>query len=243
VTGPDAPDGGPNNPRRPDPITALAGEVHDLTERVDALAGQFDGVDPPWLRQQVDQLADQLAALMRPPDPQVRGDQGGQVPHLHAALIRLAEDVATLMGDGDDDGAPALPCWVDLDAGAAQRAWTRLHEWVRDVLLARHPYITTSGARPELSPCWYRHPAAVEELSWLHITWCRAYRNPDASPTEAADWHDKWLPRLLERLPRLVPCRGRHTDDPATGPAVDDDFAAFVAADVGARPVRPQPGA
>lgn len=237
-----APDGGPDNPRRPDPVSALAGGLHDLTERVDQLAGQLDGVDPPWLRQQVDQLADQLAALMRPADPQVRGDQGGQVPHLHAALIRLAEDVATLMG-ADDDGAPALPCWVDLDAEAAHNAWTRLHTWVGDVLLTRYPHITTSGARPQLPPCWYRHPAAVEELSWLHTVWCRAYRTPDVSPTEAADWHDKWLPRLLERLPQLVPCRGRHTDDPVPAAATDDGFAAFVAADVNARPLRAAPDA
>lgn len=207
---------GINSPRSADRYAALMATVQDLL-------GEVDG------------LRSGLHALVREPDPADESDPGGDIPRLREAVVHLAADVSSLLRD--TESLPSLPCWVDLDAEAAGKAWQLLHDWVRDVLLVRYPRITE---RELLPPCWYRHPEAVEQLSWLHITWCHAYRNPDLPPTAAAEWHVRWLEHVLSWLKSNMSCANGHEEDGVdTAPqAVDDGFAAFVRADVADRPLR-----
>lgn len=166
--------------------------------------------------------------------------QAEQLDTVEAIVRGLAADVAQLV----DDRAhiPTVPRWVDLDAQAAAQAWEALRTWVVEVLVPRHPHVSTGGSGRQLPSCWYRHPGLVEELSALHIAWCRAYRDPNAPATAAIEWHDKWLPGVISRIPQHAPrCSGGHDDDEALGDAVDDGFRGFVMADVLSRPERPEP--
>jgi len=209
---------GANGPRSGERWATLAAGLQDVLGEVADLRERLDG-------------------LLRPADPVNPDDTGGEITRLRHAVTLLAEDVATLLRDTET--LPSLPCWVDLDAEAADAAWERLRDWVRDVLLVRYPRITE---RRLLPPCWYRHPEAVERLSWLHVTWCHAYRNPDLPPTAAAEWHVRWLASLLtwskDHLSSCGDGHDEHDDSAAPAPAVDGGFAAFVSADVAARPRR-----
>lgn len=165
--------------------------------------------------------------------------QAEQLDAVEAIVRGLAADVAQLVGDRVD--VPVVPCWVDLDAQAAAQAWEALRAWVVEVLVPRHPHVTTGGGGRQLPSCWYRHPGLVEELSALHIAWCAAYRNPEAARTAAIEWHDKWLPGVVSRIPQHAPrCSGGHDDDEPLGEPIDDGFRGFVMADVLSRPERPE---
>jgi hypothetical protein len=83
----------------------------------------------------------------------------------------------------------------DQEAAAAREELTT---WLREVLTVRYPAMVTSSSA--WRPCWYRHPDVVEELSWLYAAWRAAYEEPDAPPTRAADWHDRWLPGVIARI-------------------------------------------
>lgn len=89
--------------------------------------------------------------------------------------------------------APAAWCWRALSDQAAEELWTQLKEWVAWIR-CRYPLAK------KLPPCWPEHPEVVEELTALWLAWQAAYEQPDAQPTAAADWHDRWLPGALHRL-------------------------------------------
>ncbi len=76
------------------------------------------------------------------------------------------------------------------------------------MLLPRYPAVGDVFVR-----CWYRHPSVVEHLSWLHACWVRAYRDPDARPTQAAEWHARWLPTVVALLREIRErCGSGHWD-------------------------------
>lgn len=182
-----------------------------------------------------------------PTDDELRAALTAEVARLaellddtRALVVGLAADVAALVRDGDD--VPIGPCWVNLNAQEAAREWEALRQWVAGVLVPRHPHVTTGGGNRQLPSCWYRHPGLVEELSALRIAWCHAYLDGAALPTAAMEWHDKWLPGVVGRIPQHAPrCSGGHDDDEPLGDPVDDGFGGFVMADVLSRPGRPEP--
>lgn len=184
-----------------DPVVDLAAGLADLTDEVQAMRGQLvelrgdaETLSLADVRDLTHDLAGTVEAIARRPNPHDPGDAGGDLAQLHKAVIDLAEDINNLAaGLAAADFRP--PCWVDLTQEEAVDAWRELYEWLRDVLLARYPI-----TEEQIPPCWYLHPAAVEELSWLHTAWCAAYRNTKASPTAAGEWHDRWLPGVLRRV-------------------------------------------
>jgi hypothetical protein len=107
----------------------------------------------------------------------------------------------------------------------------------------------TGGRQRKLPPCWYRHPDAVVELSWLCQEWHRVYRSSKGTPAAADEWHDRWLPGTVNRLlseSTLANCardEGGHVE-PKQGQSIDDGsaLAAVVEADMAARPAAPVPG-
>src|SRR4051812_21801924 len=119
--------------------------------------------------------------------------------------------------------------WPDLAAEAAEVAWCVLATWVEDVIVERYC--------ESIKPCWYRHPRAVDLLTAMRLAWAAAYRT-DATPTAAAEWHDRWLPhlwRLVEQETNSCTEREHRPDD--MGPSVHDtaELRRFVEADVARR--------
>lgn len=125
--------------------------------------------------------------------------------------------------------------WRELGAEEAGALWGELEDWL-GWLHSRYPL------RGRLPACWWRHPAAVEEVTALYRAWRAAYGDPHAARYLPLDWHARWLPAALERIRAWVPssCRaGQHVDDHDchVGDVIDDRaaYAQYVAADVAVR--------
>ena len=126
------------------------------------------------------------------------------------ARLETAEESAPQLTPGPD-GATGW-CWRDLGPQAAETLWQELAGWV-GWIPGRHPL---ARRVPE---CWHRHPEVVEELTALWLAWCAAYTERDAPLTSAADWHDRWLPGLLQRLEHgafALDCSRQHVDRPTS---------------------------
>jgi hypothetical protein len=174
-----------------------------------------------------DELGDQKKTLK---------SHGQHLDAIETAVANIGDDVKKLVKRAS--GTPAVVCWPDLDDVGTQEAWAALLKWVAEVLLPDYPHVTTPGNSRLVSPCWYRHPMAVRELSALHHAWCYAYRDSDAPVTAANDWQ-KRLAEASARVGAQVKCANGHNDDRPTGDPVDEGFTAFVSADISSRPVRP----
>lgn len=239
-----APDGGPNN-RATDPVGALADMIRDVEEQVIRVRGIVDDASLPAITANLDALhaavADmqsEQAELWRAPGQSGPDDDGGRLVQLEMVVDQLGQAVDKLIGDP----TPTFPvvCFADLDSDAASKAWRALQDWTRNILFDRYRI-----GEDEIKPCWYRHKEAVDELSWLHLMWCRAYRTPGAPATAAAEWHDRWLPSVLRRLRGRIKCHGgRHQPEFESNPQpyVDDEeaFRQFVVEDLSRRPPPPQ---
>lgn len=128
----------------------------------------------------------------------------------------------------------ATPSWVDMSRDQARAMWNELTEWLRTLLLARYPRRAVV-----ITSCWYRHPEAVEQLTWLHACWRATYRNPQALPRDAAEWHLRYLPAAISQLAQiLAACRsGGHRSAAVPDVLTDDNtsLASFIAADLASR--------
>jgi hypothetical protein len=119
---------------------------------------------------------------------------------------------------------PTIYCWRNLSDQDHTDLWRHLADWV-GWLRGRYPL-----AR-KLPACWAKHPEVVEELTALWWAWRAAYETPAASATAPIDWHDHWLPGVLNRLehgPLALPCRTDHEDRPTSAyasPQNDDHLS------------------
>lgn len=150
----------------------------------------------------------------------------GQLDTVRAAIEDLTAAVEGLSAEPD---RAAVWSWADMDADARREALAELAGWVQDVLVSRYQL-----DERRLPRCWYRHPEAVEELSWLYADWARVFRGGRGASTSAAgEWHDRWLPGVLDRLGRsLAACAaGREHREYSLPlrPAVDPGFDAYIA--------------
>ncbi|WP_018787896.1 hypothetical protein [Micromonospora sp. CNB394] len=161
----------------------------------------------------------------------------GSVEQLAEAHVALTERVDAL--DAPGGWAPAGYCWRDLDADAARRLWAWLAVWTR-WLVDRY------GLAQDLGACWPAHPALVEELTALSVSWHHAYSGT-ADPDAPLRWHEA-LHRARHRWQAwdTTRCRhGHHT--PRSGDTVwsqpwPDDAARAVTDDIDARQrAAPQP--
>lgn len=115
----------------------------------------------------------------------------------------LQDQIGDLVGRASRDGDPADGSgraeaarpwnWRDLDEPGRLVLMREVGGWV-DWLLQRYPLTAT------IPPCWAKHPEMVEELIAAHRAWTAAYRSPNATAYAAAEWHDRWLPGLEQRL-------------------------------------------
>lgn len=192
------------------PMTApipVVSEQHDfLAERVKALEALSD------------QLLDVLDALR---DRVEQLESTGPVP-------------AAVDGEYEvQDVAPAEPasyvpyCWRYVSAAEARGLWVRLREWV-DWVNGR--YFASSWE--SIRPCWFRHPAAVEELTALWAAWESAYRATDEGEgfSDAALWWHEKLHAVVHRLwdEQFAECKAGHQDPDVYERATDSSFDQFL---------------
>ena len=183
----------------PDPDVATG--LTELSHRVGLLDDRLAGV------------GEALDRVTHEGDPEVADDYRGDLQQLTEALEAIGHEVAEIGGavnpvDRPGSGGRAV-CWVDLDREEADTAWGDLVGWLEHVLLSRYPAVVGDV----FVRCWYRHPSVVEHLSWLQACWVRAYRDPDARPTQAAEWHARWLPTVVALLREIRErCGAGHRD-------------------------------
>lgn len=131
-----------------------------------------------------------------------------------------------------DEPVPVPVVWKDLSAGDAFDTWADLGRWVTWL-------VRRFRLRPkEIPPCWYRHSAAVEELTALWGAHQLAY-GPDQAASAAAEWLRilaDTRAHLAEWMARCGCTATEHRDDPEVT-WVDNDraFGQFVTADCASR--------
>lgn len=127
----------------------------------------------------------------------------------------IAEAIEEL-GARQKQSKPAPAHWPAMGEEGAER-WTELLTWLRDVLAARYP----ADAR-RLTPCWEQHPATVDALTSLWLTWQASYLNRAADARDAADWQARWRRDLIEvATSGLSECRGAEQHRPAVALSAD----------------------
>lgn len=182
--------------------------------------------------------------------------QLGDLAGIGAQVTGLADAVSAveLKIDALAAAEPEQPIrmwdWTTMDTDQAHVAWNVLLEWVDKVLVGTYNAVTDKSIDQDVAKipaCWYRHPAAVAELSWLCQEWMRIYRSSKGTPGSAGEWHDRWLPGVLRRLSRsLNACASGYEvehQEPKWGVPVDqtEAFWQMVAADLDGRPKPPPP--
>lgn len=155
-------------------------------------------------------------------------------------------DEITAETAGDEADVPHPVNWRTLSAEDAEYEWLALNEWV-DWL--RREFGLPASIIP---PAWHRHPELVWELSALHLHWLGAYdpaQHASAPIGWLADFHAaqtrlrEWVALSGTRLDRDRPTRqtiwpGEQATTPVPETTIvnrDEDFVAFVIADVNRR--------
>ena len=194
-------------PLEPEPATAplpIVDEV-SLKERVDELESLCDG-----LMSVLSTVQTQMETLA----------EGAPAP-----VVSSASD------DDDDRGEEseyAAYCWRYASPAQKKRLWGQLREWV-DWVNGR--YFSTSWE--SIRPCWFRHPAVVEELTALWAAWEAAYRAPDDGGEGFSDaalwWHEK-LHTVVLRLwdKQFAECKAGHQEPDVYERTTDPSFDEFL---------------
>lgn len=191
------------------PMTApipVVSEQHDfLAERVGAL----------------EKISDQLLDAMDAQQQRIEQlESTGPVPALAPSGDAQAQET---------EPAAYVPyCWRYVSAAEARGLWIRLREWV-DWVNVR--YFASSWE--SIRPCWFRHPAAVEELTALWAAWESAYRAPDDGGEGFSDaalwWHEK-LHTVVLRLwdKQFAECKAGHQEPDVYERTTDPSFDEFL---------------
>lgn len=118
-------------------------------------------------------------------------------------------------------------CWRHVSASEARGLWVRLREWV-DWVNARY----FGSSWESIRPCWFRHPAAVEELTALWAAWEAAYRAPDDGDgfSDAALWWHEKLHTVVRRLwdEQFAECKAGHQEPDVYERVTDPSFDEFL---------------
>jgi hypothetical protein len=204
----------------PSPVAGLNAQIGLIGQRQEQLAhvvAELGGSvsDFDQLRTYVEQIASILANLAKEVGAhdldgvERRLDEVGRVSFEIETLRQETREIAAIVGELVQPRANApVPWWPDLPAGPEREAAVQnLGLWVDEVLRARHP-----EAYNELGTCWFQHPDILDELTALRAAWFAAYRDPEAPPMAAIEWHDYAdpLPRTgRPRRPAARPDRRR----------------------------------
>lgn len=155
-------------------------------------------------------------------------------------LATLSENVNELTGGLADlsELVTARPtggpwCWRHLTPEQARALADEVRDWV-DWL--RDRYLLEVGAR--VRPCWYRHPAALDDLTALYVAWRAAYTSVPVPPSDALiNWHDRWLEPCVARVAKYTAkCVPEHKPPvSAVTPTDLEDFERWLAEETGSR--------
>lgn len=189
--------------RTPDPLVTVAGQVAKVANQLAETEAKIGELVP---------RVDQLEALIEPLDVLVErvkslaetiqarpiNERGNHVdPRPWCAVIR---------DEPDEEGT--VPAARDLAA------------WLETVIYPHYgEYLRFGHGRPigRFPDCWPQHRAVASELWTLYQLWDDAYSNPEAGPRAAGDWHDRWLPGVLERVQKIL-ASCPHTDTGVKAP-------------------------
>lgn len=187
------------------PIPVVSEQHNFLAERVQSL----------------EKISDQLLDAMDAQQQRIEQlESTGPVPALAPSGDAQAQET---------EPAAYVPyCWRYVSAAEARGLWIRLREWV-DWVNVR--YFASSWE--SIRPCWFRHPAAVEELTALWAAWESAYRAPDDGGEGFSDaalwWHEK-LHTVVLRLwdKQFAECKAGHQEPDVYERTTDPSFDEFL---------------
>ena len=183
------PPSGPNNPGPSAELTALAGHLRRISDRVEDLYTRCD------------QLTDTLIATVLPRLDSITTDTAAQLAEHSDQVQQLLDSLTTHRATEPVD-------WPAMNVEQAEVAWKTLADWIADTLV---PWYEIT--RDQLPDCWALHRPAVIQLAWLHHTYRHAH-DPGAGPRATADWHTRWLPAVLRTVREAIPQRGTRTCGP-----------------------------
>ncbi|MFI7645180.1 hypothetical protein ACIBTZ_03730 [Micromonospora sp. NPDC049460] len=123
----------------------------------------------------------------------------GAVEQLAEAHVALSDRVDAL--DASTAFVPDRHCWRDLHREDARELWAWLITWT-------HWLSDRYGLAQDLGTCWPAHPALVEELTALAVSWHHAY-SAKADPDAPLRWHEA-LHRARTRWQHWDTNRCRH---------------------------------
>ncbi|WP_374539577.1 hypothetical protein [Micromonospora aurantiaca (nom. illeg.)] len=140
------------------------------------------------------------------PQERATAELAGLIDTLRGAVEQLAEAHTALSDrvdalDSPTGFVPARHCWRDLHRDDARELWAWLIAWTR-WLSDRY------GLAQDLGACWPAHPALVEELTALAVSWHHAY-SAKADPDAPLRWHEA-LHRARTRWQQWDTTRCRH---------------------------------
>lgn len=190
------------------PMTApipVVSEQHDfLAERVQSL----------------EKISDQLLDAMDAQQQRIEQlESAGPVP--------VSSGDAQAQSPADEPVAYVPYCWRHVSAAEARGLWVRLREWV-DWVNGRY----FSSSWESIRPCWFRHPAAVEELTALWAAWESAYRASDEGEgfSDAALWWHEKLHTVVHRLwdEQFAECKAGHQEPDVYERVTDPSFEEFL---------------
>lgn len=186
------------------PIPVVSEQHNFLSERVQSL----------------EKISDQLLDAMDAQQQRIEQlESVGPVPALASSGDAQAQET---------EPAAYVPyCWRYVSAAEARGLWVRLREWV-DWVNGRY----FSSSWESIRPCWFRHPAAVEELTALWAAWEAAYRSSDEGEgfSDAALWWHEKLHTVVHRLwdEQFAECKAGHQEPDVYERVTDPSFEEFL---------------
>lgn len=179
----------------------------------------------PVVSEQHDFLTERVGALEKISD-QLLDAMDAQQQRIEQ--LESAGPVPVSVSSGDAEPAAYVPyCWRYVSASEARGLWIRLREWVNWV---NGRYFASSWK--SIRPCWFRHPAAVEELTALWAAWEAAYRAPDDGDgfSDAALWWHEKLYTVVHRLweEQFAECKAGHQEPDTYARTTDPSFDEFL---------------
>lgn len=184
----------------------------------------------PVVSEQHDFLAERVQSLEKISD-QLLDAMDAQQQRIEQ--LESAGPVPALAPSGDAQAQETEPvayvpyCWRYVSAAEARGLWIRLREWV-DWVNGRY----FSSSWESIRPCWFRHPAAVEELTALWASWESAYRATDDGDgfSDAALWWHEKLHTVVHRLweEQFAECKAGHQEPGIYARTTDPSFEEFL---------------
>ena len=194
----------------------------------------FDDVMPmtapiPVVSEQHDLLVERVGALETLSDKlmDLIDAQQLRIEQLESAgPVSVSSGDAQAQAPADEPVAYVPYCWRYVSASEARGLWVRLREWV-DWVNARY----FSSSWESIRPCWFRHPAVVEELTALWAAWEAAYRASDGDGfSDAALWWHEKLHTVVLRLwdEQFAECKAGHQEPDVYERITDPSFDEFL---------------